>query len=109
MEIFNKILHSYAIYCRKKMVKIFKCYLIPRKSYDTLSKVAIFFGQPCSFALNPSQGFVLTFNRMVSLRYAWTQITKGLFIRLAFTDRRICKLMFENDYYFKQLNQSTYH
>ena len=31
MEIFNKILHSYAIYCRKEMVKIFKCYLIPKK------------------------------------------------------------------------------
>ena len=47
MEIFNKILYSYAIYCRKEMVKFFKCYLIPKKSYDTLSKGAIFFGQPC--------------------------------------------------------------
>ena len=46
MEIFNKILHSYAIYCRKEMVKILKCHLIPKKSYDTLSKGAIFFGQP---------------------------------------------------------------
>ena len=44
MEIFNKILHSYAIYCRKG-----KCYLIPKKGYDTLSKSAIFFGQPCIF------------------------------------------------------------
>ena len=43
MEIFNKIVHIYAIYCRKEMVKIFKCYLIPKKSYDTLSKGAIFF------------------------------------------------------------------
>ena len=29
------------------MVKILKCYLIPKKSYDTLSNDAIFFGQPC--------------------------------------------------------------
>ena len=35
------------MYCRKEMVKILKCYLIPKKSYDTLSKGAIFFGQPC--------------------------------------------------------------
>ena len=28
------------------MVKIFKCYLIPKKGYDILSKGAIFFGQP---------------------------------------------------------------
>ena len=49
MEIFHQILHSYAIYCRKEMVKILKCYLIPKKSYDTLSKGAIFFGQPCIF------------------------------------------------------------
>ena len=41
MKIFNKILHSYAMYCRKEMVKILKCYLIPKKSY-TLSKGAIF-------------------------------------------------------------------
>ena len=47
MQTFDKILHSYAIYCRKEMVKILKCYLIPKKSYDTLSKGAIFFGQLC--------------------------------------------------------------
>ena len=47
MEIFNKILHSYAIYCRKEMAKILNCYLNPNESYDTLSKRAIFFGQPC--------------------------------------------------------------
>ena len=47
MEIINKILHSYAMYCRKEMVKILKCYLIPIKSYGTLSKGAILFGQPC--------------------------------------------------------------
>ena len=35
------------MYCRKEMVKVLKCYLIPRKSYGTLSKGAIFFGQPC--------------------------------------------------------------
>ena len=47
MEICDKILHSYAMYCRKELVKIFKCYLIPKKSYGTLSKGAIFFGQSC--------------------------------------------------------------
>ena len=49
MKIFNKILHSYAMYCRKKMVKSLKYYLIPKKSYGTLSKGAIFFVQPCIF------------------------------------------------------------
>ena len=47
VEFHCKILNSYAMYCRKEMVKIFKCYLIPKKSYGTLSKGAIFFGQPC--------------------------------------------------------------
>ena len=51
MEICNKILHSYAIYCREALVKIFKCYLILKKSYDTLSKGATFFGQPCNFKI----------------------------------------------------------
>ena len=37
------------MYCRKEMVKILKCELIPEKSYDTLSKGAIFFGQPCRY------------------------------------------------------------
>ena len=31
------------------MVKILNCYLYAKKSYGTLSKGAIFFGQPCSF------------------------------------------------------------
>ena len=31
------------------MVKIFKCYLIPKKSYDTLSKDAIFLASPVEF------------------------------------------------------------
>ena len=48
MEKFDKILHSYAMYCRKKMVKILNSYLIPKKSYGTLPKGAIFFGQPYS-------------------------------------------------------------
>ena len=46
MEIFNKIVHSYAMYCHKEMVKILKCYLIPKKSYDTLSKGTIFLANP---------------------------------------------------------------
>ena len=37
------------MYCRKEMVKIFKCYLIPKKSCGTWSKGAIFFGQPCIY------------------------------------------------------------
>ena len=49
MKIVNEILHSYAIYsiyCRKEIVKILKCYFIPKKSYDTLSKGAIFLANP---------------------------------------------------------------
>ena len=57
MKIFNKILHSYAIYCCKKMVKFFKCYIIPKKSYDTLLKGAIFFGQLCIWQTISSQYF----------------------------------------------------
>ena len=34
------------MYCRKEMVKILKCYLIPKKSYSTLSKGAIFLANP---------------------------------------------------------------
>ena len=34
------------MYCRKEMVKILKCYLIPKKSYGTLSKGAIFLANP---------------------------------------------------------------
>ena len=52
MEIFNKILHSYAMYYRKEMVKILKCYLIVKKSYGTLFNSAIFFGQPCKNLLD---------------------------------------------------------
>ena len=37
------------MFCRKEMVKILKCYLFPKKSYGTLSKGAIFFGQPCIY------------------------------------------------------------
>ena len=51
MEICNRILYSYAMFCRKEMVKILKCYLFPKKSYGTLSKAAIFFGQPCIYIL----------------------------------------------------------
>ena len=42
-----KILNSYAIYRRKKIIKILNCYLYAKKSYGTLSKGAIFFGQYC--------------------------------------------------------------
>ena len=47
LEFHCKILNSYAIYRSKKMVKILNCYLYAKKSYGTLSKGAIFFGQPC--------------------------------------------------------------
>ena len=46
-EFHCKILNSYAIYRCKKMVKILNCYLYAKRSYGTLSKSAIFFGQPC--------------------------------------------------------------
>ena len=47
MEFHCTILNSYAIYRCKIMVKILNCYLYAKKSYGTLSKGAIFFGQPC--------------------------------------------------------------
>ena len=51
MEIFDRILHSYAMYCRKEMVKNFKMLSYSKKkSYGILSKGAILFGQPCIFA-----------------------------------------------------------
>ena len=34
------------MYCREEMVKNLKCYLIPKKSYGTLSKGAIFLANP---------------------------------------------------------------
>ena len=34
------------MYCGKEMIKIFTCYLIPKKSYGTLSKGAIFLANP---------------------------------------------------------------
>ena len=37
------------------MVKILKCYLIPKKRYGTLFKGAIFFGQPCIFLMLMAQ------------------------------------------------------
>ena len=46
MEIFNKILHSYAMYCRKEVVKILKMLSHSKKSYGTLSKGAIFLANP---------------------------------------------------------------
>ena len=33
------------------MVKILNCYLYAKKSYGTLSKSVIFFGQPCTLQL----------------------------------------------------------
>ena len=47
MKSFNKILHSYAMYCRKEKVKSFKCYLIPKKVIALCLRVQYFFGQPC--------------------------------------------------------------
>jgi len=49
LEFHCKILNSYAIYRCKKMVKILNCYFHAKKSYGTLSKGAIFFGQPCIY------------------------------------------------------------
>ena len=47
LEFHCKILNSYAIYRCKKIEKILNCYLNARTSFGTLSKGAIFFGQPC--------------------------------------------------------------
>ena len=67
LEFHYKILNSYAAYRCKKMVKILNCYLNAKKSYGTLSKVAIFFGHPCVcskeqskvwFGINVSFGFL---------------------------------------------------
>ena len=52
LEFHCKILNSYAIYRCKKMVKILNCYLNAKKSNGTLSKNAIFFGQPCTQLLS---------------------------------------------------------
>ena len=46
MEIFNKILQSYAMYCRKEMVKILKCYLIPKKVMALCLRVQFFLANP---------------------------------------------------------------
>ena len=43
------------------MEKILKCYLIPKKSYDTLSKGAIFFGQHCITGKAPKGQYKLKF------------------------------------------------
>ena len=50
LEFHCKILNSYAItqyIVVKKMVKNLNCNLYAKKSYGTLSKGVIFFGQPC--------------------------------------------------------------
>ena len=46
MEIFNKILHSYAMYCRKEMIKILRCYLIPKKVMTLCLRVQFFLANP---------------------------------------------------------------
>ena len=51
METFNKILHSYAIYCRKKTVKIFKCYLIPKKVMTHCPRMQFFLANPVQYKL----------------------------------------------------------
>ena len=46
MNIFNKILHNYAMCCRKEMVKILKCYLIPKKVMAICPRVQFFLANP---------------------------------------------------------------
>ena len=62
MEISNKILHSYAIYCRKEMVKIFKCYLIPKKVMTLCPRVQFFLA-------NPVYIYIYFFNRCTACRF----------------------------------------
>ena len=49
LEFYCKILNSYAIYRCKKNGKNFKLLSLCKKSYGTLSKGAIFFGQSCRY------------------------------------------------------------
>ena len=51
LEFHCKILNSYAIYRCKKNGTNFKLLSQCKKSYGTLSKGAIFFGQPCVISL----------------------------------------------------------
>ena len=46
MKISNKILLSYAIYCRKEIVKILKCYLIKKKVTTVCPRVQFFLANP---------------------------------------------------------------
>ena len=50
MEIFNKILHSYAMYCRKEMVKIEKVILFQKKVMALCLRVQFFFANPVYIA-----------------------------------------------------------
>ena len=48
------------------MVKILNCYLYAKKSYGTLSKGAIFLGQPCILVLS------------IDKKYAFSEIVKSI-------------------------------
>ena len=56
------------MYCCKKMVKILKYYLIPKKSYGILSKGAIFFGQPCFWRLENVSNNLFALRKMQSFK-----------------------------------------
>ena len=55
MEIWIKTLHSYAIYCRKEMVKILKRYLIPKKVMTLCPRVQFFLANPVHQSFNIAQ------------------------------------------------------
>ena len=62
------------MYCRKQIAKILKCYLIPKKSYGTLFKVAIFFGQPCNLFLSEGGHYL----KSVKQKTSYVEINNNL-------------------------------
>ena len=69
MEIFNKILHSYAMYCRKEMVKILKCYLIPKRVMAICLRVQFFwptlYNELSSIILMSDKCFLIFFDEQL--------------------------------------------
>ena len=49
------------MYYRKEIVKILKCYFVPKKSYGTLSKGAIFLANPIYFNIKPDFNLLFIF------------------------------------------------
>ena len=65
------------------MLKILKCYLIPKKSYVTLSKGAIFFGQFCRIGVVV---FLIMLETLAALRSFRLDLPKPLWLKLIYTE-----------------------